>query len=54
MWGERAVKPGPFARRKCPKAAGKLTQSGFGVYLHKRENLINKTHDEARTCAVFY
>lgn len=38
------MKPGPFARRKCPKAAGKFTQSGFGVCLHKRGRLINKTH----------
>lgn len=39
---ETAEKPGPLAGRKCPEAAGKFTQLGFGVCFHKREKLTHK------------
>lgn len=47
---ETAEKPGPLAGRKCPEAAGKFTQLGFGVCFHKWKKLTNKpVHGHAYT-----
>lgn len=49
-----ATKPGPFARRKGPNTAGKLTQRGFGVCLHKWAELAHHTCGWAWLCSALW